>query len=291
MPELITGKNLIFSIKAKCEEYREVISGKKVVLIEFTSISNTNNDRLLIAKISADSKARHLQSVGFDVLRLQLSFENDEVRLGFIINQANNDETILGVIIQVPIPKYALPLVANLDDQKDIDGVKPCNSVFSAMAVVESALRLVESLNNPNGSVAVVGSRGLIGSSISEMLLQKGFVCVPIDIGDDLERVQIADIVVSATGSPCLLDCKHLSVEHSLVIDIGFSRLVGNSSVRFLGDINPTAYCFMQRITPVPGGMGPIQVATLIERLLRLLNIKSKWSYSYINSTFLVSDK
>jgi methylenetetrahydrofolate dehydrogenase (NADP+)/methenyltetrahydrofolate cyclohydrolase len=113
--------------------------------------------------------------------------------------------------------------------------------------------------------VAVVGSRGFVGQGVTRLLRAQGLDVIGLDIGDDLGRVRDANIVVSATGSPGVLGPGHLHPDHRLVIDTGF---VPQPNGSVTGDIRPEAYSIPQRITPVPGGIGPVEMAVLLERVL-----------------------
>lgn len=87
-----------------------------------------------------------------------------------------------------------------------------------------------------------------------------------LDAGDDLRRVADADIVISTAGSPHLLTRDHLGERHRLVVDAGFSPR-GDRVV--FGDVHPNAVTIPQYLTPVPGGVGPVEMAVLMERLVR----------------------
>jgi methylenetetrahydrofolate dehydrogenase (NADP+) / methenyltetrahydrofolate cyclohydrolase len=87
-----------------------------------------------------------------------------------------------------------------------------------------------------------------------------------LDAGDDLRRVADADIVISTAGSPHLLTRDHLGEHHRLVVDAGFSPR-GDRVV--FGDVHPNAVTIPQYLTPVPGGVGPVEMAVLMERLVR----------------------
>jgi methylenetetrahydrofolate dehydrogenase (NADP+)/methenyltetrahydrofolate cyclohydrolase len=90
---------------------------------------------------------------------------------------------------------------------------------------------------------------------------------VVLDIGDDLAAVGRADVVVSSSGRAQLLTAEHLHPGHRLVVDTGFVPLPAGA----VGDVHPAARGIPAAITPVPGGVGPVEMAVLAERLLTTL--------------------
>jgi len=87
-----------------------------------------------------------------------------------------------------------------------------------------------------------------------------------LDVGDDLGRTADADIVISTAGNPHILTREHLREHHRLVVNAGFSPRGGGV---VFGDIHPDALAIAQYRTPVPGGVGPVEMAVLMERLVR----------------------
>jgi methylenetetrahydrofolate dehydrogenase (NADP+)/methenyltetrahydrofolate cyclohydrolase len=115
--------------------------------------------------------------------------------------------------------------------------------------------------------VAVVGGRGFVGNGVVRLLEDSKIKCLTLDLGDDLRRTLDADLVVSATGVPEILSETHLKPEHRLVVDAGFIPIANKI---ILGDVKRSAYSIPQNITPVPGGVGPLQMAILLERLIKI---------------------
>jgi methylenetetrahydrofolate dehydrogenase (NADP+)/methenyltetrahydrofolate cyclohydrolase len=112
----------------------------------------------------------------------------------------------------------------------------------------------------------VVGGQGFVGSGVVRLLRQDGHQVESLDMGDDLRRAQDADIVVSATGRPHVLTHEHVRPHHRLVVDSGFMPQPDGS---IAGDVAPSAQGIPQYITPVPGGIGPIEMAVLMDRVVR----------------------
>ncbi|WP_299416283.1 hypothetical protein [Acaryochloris sp. IP29b_bin.148] len=151
--------------------------------------------------------------------------------------------------------------------EKDIDGLRDNNPIFQVSATSETIFRIVGPFVEDNDIVAVVGAKGFVGGGVIKLLEEGEITTLCLDYGDDLLQTRNANIVISATGVPELLDERHITPEHRLVVDAGFIPLADSP---ILGDVNRSAYDIPQGITPVPGGVGPFQMATLMERLVAI---------------------
>ncbi len=139
-----------------------------------------------------------------------------------------------------------------------------------------SISRLIATLPKPDLcreqwiEIAVVGARGFVGQGVVQQLYDRGFSVLALDqrdsgfVPEDLLQVRNADIVISTTGQPELLDERHLVPDHRLVLDSGFTNL----GDRICGDIRASARAIAQNFTPVPGGIGPTEMAVLLERFV-----------------------
>lgn len=153
-----------------------------------------------------------------------------------------------------------------MDPAKDIDALLKGRSPYPACATAEGIYRVAEPFATDRPSIAVVGSKGFVGQGVVTMLRADGHDPMTLDHGDRLERVRDADIVISVTGSPGILTPDHIQPHHRVVIDSGFVPQA-DGSVR--GDVRAEAYGIPQNLTPVPGGIGPVEMATLMERVVR----------------------
>lgn len=226
--------------------------------------------RLLLAKYRAAeiSAAEKLKKLSFLTCAVEYRLLDDNTNLiefRKIVNSLNRDRDTVAIIVQNPIPLQLLPALSLLSPEKDIDGMLENNRLFAASATSEAIARLVQSFALESSAVAVVGGRGFVGRGVLRLLEQRGINCFSLDVGDDLLRTLDADIVVPLPGQPELLDERHLKPYHRLVVDAGFVPLENNS---ILGDVKRSACDIVQNITSVPGGVGPLQMATLLERLV-----------------------
>jgi methylenetetrahydrofolate dehydrogenase (NADP+) / methenyltetrahydrofolate cyclohydrolase len=189
----------------------------------------------------------------------------------------------VGIIVQNPVPDQDLAIGLNeIPPRLDIDGINK-TSIFKASATSEAISRLVLDFSQSGDRVAVVGSMGFVGNGVIELLKRQNIVLIELDRRKGDSNTQIeqailgADLVVSATGKANLIQPEYLKLEHKLVIDAGF---IPQADGTVMGDISKKAYDIPQYLTPVPGGIGPTQMAVLLERIFQVAQIELKpWNY------------
>lgn len=215
---------------------------------------------------STNQKVKTFEFLGCEVKSFTLAGNTKPERFSDILKGAANNHNSIAIIVQNPIPESKLKLeLGNIPPRLDIDGMNENRGFFQASATSESIARLVRSFTNPDSRVAVVGAVGFVGRGIVRLLEANQIQCLKIDMGDDLLQTHEADIVVSCTGEPELLNERYILPSHRLVVDAGF---IPQPDGTIKGDVNRSAYDIPQYITPVPGGIGPLQMATLLERLV-----------------------
>lgn len=286
----IRGRVILNEVKARCEPLQSEFSGKKVTILRFTPPPEETDPTALAkyeaARYSTDSKVKTFKFIGCEVDSQLLPHQSTEKRFAAILRAVNYDPNVVGVIVQNPIPDKLKKLLSLISPEKDLDGMQENNPLFKASATSETIARLVKSFADENTKVAVVGARGFVGRGIVKLLEENNIQCIGLDEGDDLLKTHEADIVVSATGVKELLDSRHLLPKHRLVVDAGFVP----TEQGILGDVKRSAYDIPENLTPVPGGVGPLQMATLLERLITVATDKNidKWTYQgAINSAQL----
>lgn len=208
--------------------------------------------------------------------RLPIDVGQDDIET--IILNCNQDPKIHGILLQLPLPDHihADELLEQIDPKKDVDGFHPYNlgrlvqrrpglrpcTPYGVMTLLKAT---GEDLTGKHA--VVIGASNIVGRPMAlELLLAKCTVtvCHRFTTGLD-EYVKSADILISAIGKPGIVDSDWIKPE-TIIIDIGFSRL---SNGKVSGDIDfDTAKEKASWITPVPGGVGPMTVATLLENTL-----------------------
>ncbi|MFM8808886.1 MAG: bifunctional methylenetetrahydrofolate dehydrogenase/methenyltetrahydrofolate cyclohydrolase FolD, partial [Chthoniobacterales bacterium] len=229
------------------------------------------------------SKDKTCRELGMHSLKLELPADTTQEELLAKIAELNADPKIHGILVQSPPPPHIdeAAIVRAIDPRKDVDGFHPVNVAALAMedpsALVPcTPLGCMELLRasgiETRGARAVVVGRSLIvGKPMALLLMAKGAdatVTVAHSRTKDLPAVtREADIVIAAIGRPHFLGADHIK-EGAVVIDVGINRVDEPSDprgYRLVGDVDFEAAAPKCRaITPVPGGVGPMTIATLM---------------------------
>ncbi|HEY4506419.1 MAG TPA: bifunctional 5,10-methylenetetrahydrofolate dehydrogenase/5,10-methenyltetrahydrofolate cyclohydrolase [Candidatus Paceibacterota bacterium] len=208
--------------------------------------------------------------VTVEVMKLPQSMSEDEVIA--VIKEKNENETVYGIIVQLPLPK-------NFNTTKVLDAIAPekdpdaLSTKPKVLAPVVLAVR--EILENSNISledkkVVVLGHGDLVGKPVAEWLKQVGISPFMIDetnaqVNSSVEALAKADIVISGVGKPGIITSEKIK-EGVVIIDAGTSESGG----KLAGDLSPGAYDKCSFYTPVPGGVGPVVTAMLFKNLMIL---------------------
>lgn len=226
------------------------------------------------------NKRRACEKVGFRSLDFDLAAEVSEARLRELILGLNADPAVHGILVQLPLPGHldATALLDLIDPDKDVDGFHPTN--VGRLALRQLGLRpctprgIMTLLGHTDRPVrgrraVVVGVSNHVGRPMVLELLIAGCTvtaCHKFTPREELQQaVEQADIVVVAVGRPGLIPGEWIK-PGAVVIDVGINRLEDG---RLVGDVGYAAAS--QRaswITPVPGGVGPMTVATLMQNTL-----------------------
>lgn len=276
--QIIDGKaiaeNLLNSIKLRIND--RVQAGKRspglaVILVGLDPASAiyVRNKRLACEKVG-------IRSFAYD-----LPVSTTEVDLLALIDQLNQDETIDGILVQAPLPSHIEDehVIAHIHPGKDVDGFHPYN--IGRLAVRQPTLRsctpfgVIKMLQASNIDLmgldaVVIGVSNHVGRPmILELLLAGCTVTGCHRHTKDLAKViQRADLIVAAAGKPGLIQGDWIK-PGAIVVDIGINRLQDGS---ITGDVDfKAAQMRAGWITPVPGGVGPMTVATLMENTLLAL--------------------
>ncbi|MBG1263264.1 bifunctional methylenetetrahydrofolate dehydrogenase/methenyltetrahydrofolate cyclohydrolase FolD [Nostoc commune] len=196
-----------------------------------------------------------------------------------VIAALNHDERVDGILVQLPLPNHldAVALLHEIDPDKDADGLHPVN--LGRLVRGESGLRsctpagvmrLLEEYEIPlQGKQAVVVGRSiLVGKPMALMLLEAdATVTIAHSRSHDLKSItQNADILIAAVGRPGLITADMVK-PGAVVVDVGMNRVTDASGKsRLIGDVHfESTSAVAEFITPVPGGVGPMTVAILLQ--------------------------
>jgi len=196
-----------------------------------------------------------------------------------LVDQLNADDEVDGILVQLPLPAHidASAVIERIDPTKDVDGFHPYNlgrlaqrtPLFRPCTPRGIITLLEESDVDPKGKHAVVvGASNHVGRPMAlELLLAGATVTVCHRFTKDLEQqVREAEVLVVAVGKPGLIPGVWVR-EGAVVIDVGMNRMPDN---RLVGDVDfEDAKARAAMITPVPGGVGPMTVATLLQNTVQ----------------------
>jgi methylenetetrahydrofolate dehydrogenase (NADP+)/methenyltetrahydrofolate cyclohydrolase len=231
------------------------------------------------SKIYVRHKIRACERAGLESSHIELDGDISQDALLARLDELNADEEVHGVLLQLPLPGdlKAQQAILRIDPEKDADGFHPLNlgCLMSSHATLEPCtprgiMTLFDAFNvDCKGKRAVVVGRSMIvGRPMSLMLLRAhATVTTCHRHTQDLEsHIRDADIVVVATGVPGLIKGEWIK-EGAVIADVGMNRL---ESGKLIGDVEfGPALERASYITPVPRGVGPMTVATLLENTLQ----------------------
>lgn len=240
------------------------------------------------SQIYVRSKTTACAKVGIESETMRLPDTISEKELRDIIRRLNQDETVDGILVQLPLPAHIHPLtvIETIDPRKDVDGFHPMNvgrltigqPTFKSCtpAGVLELLRYY-SIPTKGKHAVVVGASNIVGSPMAIMLSRendsgKATTTICHKYTKDLTKHTIdADILVVAVGLPRLIT-GHMVKEGAVVIDVGMNRIPDPSSEKGYKLVGDCEYESVSEkaswITPVPGGVGPMTVAMLMKNTL-----------------------
>lgn len=172
-----------------------------------------------------------------------------------------------GIIVQLPLPQgiEVETVLAAIPPEKDVDGISPHPKVRPPVAEAVAEI-LVRAAVDPHGKkAAVVGSGRLVGAPVAALLANLGADVHVLTLGDSLDGLKDADIIVSGAGQPGLITPERIK-DGAVLIDAGTSESEG----KVIGDADPSCAEKCLVFTPVPGGVGPIAVAMIFKNLVEL---------------------
>jgi methylenetetrahydrofolate dehydrogenase (NADP+)/methenyltetrahydrofolate cyclohydrolase len=222
-------------------------------------------------------KHKAADDVGIRAIDKRLPADTSEQELVELVGELNEDESVDGILVQTPLPAQIDEprVMRTIDPMKDVDGLHPLNAgqlFFGRQTLVGATpigiMRLLDEYRIPvAGARAVVVGRSLIVGRPAAMLLLHANATVTIchSRTDDLARHTLdADILVVAVGEVGLITGDMVK-RGAAVIDVGMNR----TDEGLFGDVDPGVAEVAGYLTPVPGGVGPMTIACLLENALR----------------------
>jgi len=207
----------------------------------------------------------------------KLQHDTSEDALLAEIGELNENDEIDGILVQLPLPRHIheARVIAAIDPVKDVDGLHPFNAghlylgrptLVPATPLGVMALLAEHKIRLEGARAVVVGRSALVGKPVALLLLQENAtVSICHTRTDDLERYTLdADVLVVAAGRPEIVTADMVK-SGSAVVDVGINRTENG----LVGDVDPDAATHAAFITPVPGGVGPMTIAMLLQNTVR----------------------
>lgn len=273
---IIDGKSIAQTIRSEVAEKvkQRINAGKRAPGLAVILVGDNPASQIYVG-----SKRRACEEVGFISRSYDLPDTTSEADLLNLIDQLNEDNTIDGILVQLPLPAGIdnVKVLERIHPDKDVDGFHPYNigrlcqrAPKLRPCTPRGIVTLLERCNIPmNGlNAVIIGASNIVGRPMSlELLLSGCTTTVTHRFTKDLRfHVEHADLVVVAVGKPNFIPGEWIK-PGAIVIDVGINRI---ESGKVVGDVDFEAAS--QRagwISPVPGGVGPMTVATLIQNTLQ----------------------
>lgn len=282
---LLDGRKCSNEIKEEIKEQVDALKAKGQKVPHLAAVL-VGNDGASLTYVG--SKVRACERVGFESTLIRLDQETSEEVLLKTIDNLNNDDEIDGFIVQLPLPKHIdeEKVLLAVDPDKDVDGFHPTN--FGRMALdmesfipatpfgIMELLRRNE-VDTQGKHTVIIGRSHIVGRPMSILMSRKGnpgnsTVTLTHSRTKNIEEyIKAADIVISALGVPEFVKADMVK-EGAVVIDVGITRVPDESQPKgyvIKGDVEfEGVSAKASHITPVPGGVGPMTIAMLLQNTL-----------------------
>ncbi len=276
MAELIDGKLISAQIKDECKEKVALLKEKG---IEVTlAVIQVGEDPASSVYVSNKKKA--CEYIGANSLSYNLKEDSTQEELLKLIDELNNDDKVNGILVQLPLPKHFNEdeVIRRINPDKDVDGFHPINvgrlSIGEKGFVSCTPAGIIELLKRSNVEIegkecVIIGRSNIVGKPMSMLMLRENATVTVChsrtkNLSDVTKR---ADILIVAIGKPRMIDASYVK-EGATVIDVGIHRVDPNSK-KLCGDVDfESVEPVAGKITPVPGGVGPMTIAMLMSNLV-----------------------
>ena len=289
--EIIDGKKVSEQVKEEIAEKvsRFVAAGKKIPHLAAVLVGNDGASETYVA-----SKVKACQAVGIKSTELRYSSDITEDQLLDVIQRLNDDPDVDGFIVQLPLPKHISEekVLNKIHPDKDVDGFHPCNvgkmvlglpTYLPATPAGIMELLARYDIQTEGKHCVVVGRSNIVGTPMAVLMSRKAkyancTVTMCHSKTANLKEISLqADILIVAIGVPHFIteDMVH---EGAVVVDVGIHRIPSEttkSGWKLVGDVDfekVAPKC--SYITPVPGGVGPMTIVSLLQNTIKACEAK-----------------
>lgn len=288
--KILDGKTLADNIKNNIKKYLANNNLSNKITLAVILVGNDP-----ASEIYVKNKTVSCEYVGINTEKLLLPENTSIDHLTNLINKLNKDKNIHGILLQLPLPKkitanltheeinrLSNSILEKIDINKDVDGFHPYNIGRLAQkypnirpCTPKGIIKLLEhyKINIKSKNATIIGDSNIVGKPLAlEILMAGGTVTICNKLTSDLKNHCInADLICTAVGIPNLIKAEFIK-PGATIIDIGITRLPNG---KLCGDVEfDKAIEIADYITPVPGGVGPMTVAMLLENTVKCYNIQ-----------------
>lgn len=274
MANIIDGKAVSAQVKENIRVETEKLKAQGVEI--GLAVVIVGNDPA--SQVYVRNKEKACETVGFNSFKYALPEETTEEELLALVDKLNNDDKVDGILVQLPLPKHLDDkiIINNIRPDKDVDAFHPVNvgkimiGEYSFLPCTPAGvMELIKSTGTDitGKQCVVIGRSNIVGKPMAMLLLHKnGTVTICHSKTKDLAQVCAqADILVAAVGRAKMVTAEYVK-EGAVVIDVGMNR---DENGKLCGDVDfESVKDKAGFITPVPGGVGPMTIAMLMQNTL-----------------------
>lgn len=280
MAQIIDGKAISLQIKNELKEKAAALKAKGVS-VTLAVIQVGNNPA---STVYVNNKKKGCEYIGIGSLAYELPEETTEEELLSLIQELNERKDVNGILVQLPLPSHIDEdkVIKAIDPRKDVDGFHPQS--VGALCIGQPGFvsctpaGIIQLLKRSGVEIAgkecvILGRSNIVGKPMALLMLRENAtVTVAHSRTADLKEVaKRADILIVAIGKPKMVTREYVK-DGAIVIDVGINRDENN---KLCGDVNfDDVAPVCSAITPVPGGVGPMTIAMLLNNCLESVNIQ-----------------
>lgn len=279
MAYIIDGKKISTTIKEELKEKVAVLKEEGTTIT--LAVIQVGEDAA--SSVYVNNKKKACEFIGIESLAYELSADTTEEKLVELVKELNTRDDVNGILVQLPLPKHINEdlIIKTIDPKKDVDGFHPMNvgalNIGQPGFVSCTPAGIIQLLKRSNIEIegkecVVLGRSNIVGKPMAALLLKEnGTVTICHSRTKDLKEVtKRADILVVAIGKPKFITKEYIK-EGAVVIDVGIHR---NENNKLCGDVDyEDVIDVVSAITPVPGGVGPMTIAMLMNNCVESLNL------------------
>ena len=274
LDKIINGKlsadNFLIEVSKKVEDFTNLYNRPPCLAVIIIG-----NDTA--SKIHVKNKIKTAKKININSIEIPLPEHTTEEDLLKQIDKLNYNENVDGILVQLPLPKHIFTenIINSIMPLKDVDGFHPLNfgnlclgndSIVPCTPLGCLYLLKNEAKNLSGYNVTIVGRSNIVGKPMQALLLKENCT-VTITHSKTRSLMEItkkADILIAAIGIPEYITADYIK-PNSIIIDVGINRIVEKEKNKLVGDVKfEEVYQLVKKITPVPGGVGPMTIACLM---------------------------